>query len=102
MADLASSQFGTGVLPLRVKRQGREADYLSPSSAEIKNTWSFSSTPQYDLMWRCLVKHQVGIQLNRQVSYKHSERNRLILHIFCRVNTETKGYLYFKSIISIF
>jgi hypothetical protein len=28
-----------------VKRQGREADHSSPSSAEVKNAWSYTSTP---------------------------------------------------------
>jgi hypothetical protein len=29
-----------------VKRPGREADHLSPSSAKVKNEWSYTSTPQ--------------------------------------------------------
>jgi hypothetical protein len=28
-----------------VKRQGREADHSPPSSADIKNAWSYTSTP---------------------------------------------------------
>jgi hypothetical protein len=28
-----------------VKRPGREADHSPPSSAEVKNTWSYTSTP---------------------------------------------------------
>jgi len=28
-----------------VKRLGREADHSPPSSAEIKNAWSYTSTP---------------------------------------------------------
>jgi hypothetical protein len=28
-----------------IKRQGREADRLPPSSAEVKNAWSYTSTP---------------------------------------------------------
>jgi hypothetical protein len=34
---------GTGGLSLRVKRPGREADNSSPSSAEVKNAWSYTS-----------------------------------------------------------
>ena len=30
-----------------VNRQGREADRLSSTSPEIKNEWSYTSTPQY-------------------------------------------------------
>jgi hypothetical protein len=38
-------QWVPGVLSLGVKRPGRETDHLPPSSAEIKNVWSFTSTP---------------------------------------------------------
>jgi hypothetical protein len=34
-----------GVVSLGVKRSGREADYSPPSSAEVKNVWSYISTP---------------------------------------------------------
>jgi hypothetical protein len=32
-------------LSLGVKRPGREADHSPPSSAEVKNAWSYTSTP---------------------------------------------------------
>jgi hypothetical protein len=35
-----------GALSLQVKRPGREADYSPPSSPEVKNEWSYTSTPQ--------------------------------------------------------
>jgi hypothetical protein len=31
--------------------------YSPPSSAEVKNGWSYTSTPLYVSMARCLVKH---------------------------------------------
>jgi hypothetical protein len=34
-------------LSLWVKRPEREADHSSPSSIEVKNAWSYTSTPQY-------------------------------------------------------
>jgi hypothetical protein len=34
-----------GALSLGVKRPGREADHSPPSSAEVKNAWSYTSTP---------------------------------------------------------
>jgi len=34
-----------------VKRQGREADYSPPSSAEAKDTWSCTSTPHIYEVW---------------------------------------------------
>jgi hypothetical protein len=39
-----------------VKRPGREADHSRPSSAEVKNEWSYIYTPQHVFMPRCLVK----------------------------------------------
>jgi hypothetical protein len=39
--------MGTGVLSPMVKRPGRETDYLPPTSAEVKKTWTYTSTPHY-------------------------------------------------------
>jgi hypothetical protein len=41
-----------------VKRPGREADHSPPSSAEVKNAWSYTSTPQFVFIAWCLVKHR--------------------------------------------
>jgi hypothetical protein len=38
-------QWVPGTLSLGVKRPGRESDHLPPLSAEVKNAWSFTSTP---------------------------------------------------------
>jgi hypothetical protein len=38
-------QWVPGALSLGVKRPGREADQSPPSSAEVKNMWSYTSTP---------------------------------------------------------
>jgi hypothetical protein len=51
-------QWVPGALSLGVKRPEREADHLPPSSAEVKNAWSYASTPQYVFMAWCLVKHR--------------------------------------------
>jgi hypothetical protein len=40
-------QWAPGALSLRVKRPGREADHSLSSSAEVKNAWNYTSTPQY-------------------------------------------------------
>jgi hypothetical protein len=44
-AHPASYPMGTGTLSLGVKRPRREADHSPPSSAEVKNEWSYTSTP---------------------------------------------------------
>jgi hypothetical protein len=41
--------MGTRALSLGVKQPGREADHSPPSSAEIKNEWSYTSTPPLHL-----------------------------------------------------
>jgi hypothetical protein len=44
-------QWVTWALFLGLKRPGRETDYWPPSSAEVKNAWSYTSTPpQYAFM----------------------------------------------------
>jgi hypothetical protein len=40
------------------KAAGDEADHSPPSSAVVKNEWSYTSTPQYVFMAWCLVKHR--------------------------------------------
>jgi len=40
-------QWVPRLLPRGVKRPGHEADYSPPSSAEVKNTWNYTSTPPY-------------------------------------------------------
>jgi hypothetical protein len=51
-------QWVPGALSLELKRLGREADHSLPCSAEVKNAWSYTSTPQYTFMVWCLVKHR--------------------------------------------
>jgi hypothetical protein len=44
-------------LSLGLKRPGREADHSSPSSAEVKKVWSYTSTPLvrlHDVVQLCL------------------------------------------------
>jgi hypothetical protein len=38
-----------GALSLGLKRPGREADHSHPSSAEVKDAWSYTSTPSIRL-----------------------------------------------------
>jgi hypothetical protein len=54
----ASDWMGTGGSFPGVKRPGREADHSPPYSAEVKNTRSYTSTPQYAFMARWLIKHR--------------------------------------------
>jgi len=40
-----SNAMGTEISFPGIKRPGREADHSLPSSADIKNVWSYTSTP---------------------------------------------------------
>jgi hypothetical protein len=51
-------QWVPGALSLGVKRLDREADHSPPSSAKVKNAWSYTSTPPYVFLVWCLVKHR--------------------------------------------
>jgi hypothetical protein len=52
-------QWVTGALPMVVKRSGSEADHSPPSSAEVKNTWSYTSTPPNTTSWRVATRRHV-------------------------------------------
>jgi hypothetical protein len=43
-------QWILGALSAGVKRPGREADHSLPFSAEVKNTWVYTSTASYVFM----------------------------------------------------
>jgi hypothetical protein len=43
-------QWAPGAFPPRVKRPGRESDHPPPTSAEVKNTWIYTSTLPYVFM----------------------------------------------------
>jgi hypothetical protein len=45
-AHTVSYTMGTGVVSSEAKRLGRETNHSPPSSAEIKNAWSYTSTPR--------------------------------------------------------
>jgi hypothetical protein len=48
-------QWVPGALPPGVKMTGREAHHSPPTSAEIKNTWIYTSTSPYVLKAQCLI-----------------------------------------------
>jgi hypothetical protein len=53
---ILSTEYG-GLFP-RGKAAGREAEHLTPFSAEVRNAWSCNSSPQYVFIACCLVKHR--------------------------------------------
>jgi hypothetical protein len=57
------NQWAPGASSSELKWSEREADYSPLSSAEVKNAWSWTSTPAYVLMLRCLIKYQGQLYL---------------------------------------
>jgi len=43
-SHLSNGFPGEGVISPEVKRPGREADHSPPSSAEVRNAWTYTST----------------------------------------------------------
>jgi hypothetical protein len=76
-----------GALSLWVKRPGREANHSPPSSAEVTNAWSYTSTPQYAFRLWCLVNHSDNFTLY------------VYLYPFLRRNF---SHLPFLSIVQLF
>jgi hypothetical protein len=54
------SNGNRGLFPREIKRLGREADHSPPSSAEVKKTWIYTSTPPYAFMSQCLISYAQG------------------------------------------
>jgi hypothetical protein len=52
---------GYRALSPRVKRQGCKADHSPQSDAEVKNASSYTSTPTYVCIARCLIKHRIRL-----------------------------------------
>ena len=52
---------GWGVLSLEVMRPGRESEYLTPYSKDVRNTRMCNSTPAYSFMARCVTERRINI-----------------------------------------
>jgi len=54
---VASCPEATEIFSSGIKRPEREAGHLPPSSAEVKNAWSYTFTPPYAFIAWYLIKH---------------------------------------------
>jgi len=50
----------TGVISLGVEQPEHEADHSSPSRADSKNAWSYTSAPPYIFIAWCLIKNRLS------------------------------------------
>jgi hypothetical protein len=80
-------QWVSGVLSLAVKRPGRESDHSPPSSAEVKNSWSYTSVPDTP-SWR-------DAQLKHRDNFTFTLLLLLLLLQFC-------CWLWLHGVISIY
>jgi hypothetical protein len=55
-------QWVPAVLSSGIKRQGRESDHSPPSSAKVKNSWSYTFSPSYVFVAWCLRKQMMRLQ----------------------------------------
>jgi hypothetical protein len=53
------AQWVAGAITPGIKRPVHEADHSPPSSAEVKNAWGYTSTPQYVFTAWCLIKKRI-------------------------------------------
>jgi hypothetical protein len=68
--------MGTADTLTGVKRQGHEADYSSPSTADVKNTWSYTSTEQISRFATRLRDGQLGFDSRqRQDTFSSPQRS---------------------------
>jgi len=62
-AHPVSYSMGTGDPFLGLKRPGRETDHSSPTGADVKNVWSYTSFHQHPFMAYCSIKAQGQLYL---------------------------------------
>jgi hypothetical protein len=76
----------------RVNQKERETDHSPPSSAEVKNAWSCTSTQPYVFIAWCLIKH--NIRLHDVIISEAQGYSYFTLLYLCRQkNTSASGYL---------
>jgi hypothetical protein len=68
-----------GLFPPGVKRLGREADHSPPTSAEVKNTWMYTSTPPIRLHGVVLNYLSTGTTFGRVKNFIFSTSSRPVL-----------------------
>jgi len=69
------NKWSPGALSLGVKRPVCTADHSNSSTAEVKNTWSYTYTPPYVFIALCLIKHRGNFTLSTVVDENtHTQR----------------------------
>jgi hypothetical protein len=88
---------GSGVLSLGVKPPVCEADHSSPSNAEVKNAWNYTSTPPYVFMVWCLIKHRMCLHLVKlRDNFTFTFSGIITIPIRCAPSKALSKLLYFS------
>jgi hypothetical protein len=82
-------QLVTGVLSPGVKQQEREADHSPPSSSEVRNMWSYTSTNPYLLMAWYSVWHR-GFTFCRPIILPFFSKTWQMQNISCVVDVSPR------------
>jgi hypothetical protein len=75
----------------RVKRPGRGADQSPPSSAKVKNAWSYASTPPYVFVVWCFVKPKDILILPLPYRYKYTAAKLLTMQTLLSFHYRVKS-----------
>jgi hypothetical protein len=102
-AHTASYPMCTGVIFSGIKRPGSDANHSSPSSAEVKNSCSYTSIPPYTCMARCFLKHSRQLTLPLSIlrfwdviRSKQAQVRNIVFHILLNTKHE-----YSQNILQI-
>jgi hypothetical protein len=79
-----------GSFSLGIIRPGCEADHSPPSSAEVKNAWSYTSTPPMRLMTWCSVKKRYFTLMEYILERKYS-------HLFLSVQRCFRQVIFIEN-----
>jgi hypothetical protein len=80
-----------------VKCLGHEVDHSSPSSAEVKNAWSYTSSPQYIFKAWCLVTYCHYLVLNHD-TFSTLLSSHILLSCICyQYNPVLSAYIHFVN-----
>jgi hypothetical protein len=75
--------FIASIAALEPSQRGREADHSPPSSAEVKNMWSYTSTTSSAFMAWCLIKHRDNLTLRTNIhTNTHTPLNKICIYIW--------------------
>jgi hypothetical protein len=87
-------QWVPEALSLAIKRPERESGHSPSSSAEVKNAWNSTSTPQYIFVAWCSVKHRDNFTFTFSVLWVMEAQPVTLLTHLMRIHISSTDPLY--------